>query len=51
VARIEYRAPVPTGNAIAIVTVRPPQTAETFRGADRWRDPAVVVVGNLSWRQ
>jgi hypothetical protein len=48
---IQFAATLPTGNAIAIVTVKPPQTAETFRGADRRRDPAVAIVGDQGWRR
>jgi hypothetical protein len=48
---VEVEALLPTGNAIATVTIRPPLGPETFVGADRWRDPAVVVVGELPKRR
>ena len=49
--RIEFTATLPTGNGIAIVTIRAPQTAETFRGGDRRRDPVVAIVGDPTWRR
>jgi hypothetical protein len=46
-ARVDIPAPLPTGNAVATVTIRPPQGPETFRGTDGWRPPAFVIVGDL----
>jgi hypothetical protein len=49
--RVKYAATLPAGRAIAIVKVRPPQTAEMPDNAFGWRDPAVAIVGGPTWRR
>jgi hypothetical protein len=49
--RVEFTATLPAGRATAVVTVRPPDTAGTFRAARPWRDPAVTIVGDSTWRR